>query len=335
MTIRRCKPVWAALGLGFLSGCARVEDGQASGAGEALHATHHALTVSSFDAVHRNALPGLTSGCDDRPSGIDRQLWGIEPDAAGTYPVFMYFVGWGGSHLFHTAQTVVQQMASKGFVAATIGYTNAVTDAIDCIGTEWKAYCAFDRSLSGSAVSQLCSRPKADCSKGIVVMGHSLGGGVAIVAKNYNSNVQAVVSIGAAEQPLLGSTECFRPFPSGQPPRALPNSRHLALAGQVELFGMGPPALDVVTGLSCGTGFECAVNPAEPMPTAGWLRVPNARMTDGLAGHCYMLVGNAWSPLGYNDYCLSETLEPNWAPPAAYPWSLVPTLNWLKRFVTP
>jgi hypothetical protein len=44
---------------------------------------------------------------------------------------------------------------------------------------------------ANSAIAQLCARPKADCSKGIVSLGISQGSDIASVTKNYDSRSRA------------------------------------------------------------------------------------------------------------------------------------------------
>ncbi len=90
----------------------------------------------------------------------------------------------------------VLDAALRGFVAASVGYTNGAFDGLGCESAPAKARCAFDRNWPDSAINKLCSRPKADCNKGIVVMGHSLGGGIAILASEYNDQVRLVAPCG-------------------------------------------------------------------------------------------------------------------------------------------
>jgi len=337
----------AALGVG--SGCAAAGEERAAGPLGSVQASEQALSTDHFEATHRNALPDR-SGCDGRAleaGGIDRELWGLEPSEDGTYPVLLYFVGWTGAHTFHTAITVVEQAAQKGFVAATVGYSNGATEGIpDCASSAIKAQCAFDEGWEHSAINALCARRKADCNKGIVVIGHSLGGGVAVLARNYNERVRAVVSIGTS--PEIGSPPgaCFDAAPT-QPPaapytRKLLATQHLAIVGRMDVFLEASTEMNKMTGLNCSlTDTFCSVD-GGAMPTAGWYQVQHTEVTDGFAGHCHMLDGNLYSwflvggqyyYLPYSDYCLSGTLDPVWETSTTAPWSLPSMLNWLDQFV--
>jgi hypothetical protein len=298
-----------AIALVLLSGCEPPGD-------DAITETQAALVATvSFTDTHVNANSWGQPGC----GGFTRHLWGQEPASGGPYPVFVYFVGFGGSYTAVDAKKAVTEMAGRGFVAASVEYTNGIFDGLDCPTTLNKTSCAFNPTAPTSAIYKLCHRAKADCSKGIVAAGHSLGGGVVILAKSYDARVQAVWTIGAGSS--SSSTACLQPQN-----RALPPSRQLALAGQADP-NTGIAELNGVTGLSCPTGStQCPVAAGASFPTAGWYQVQSSEVADGTADHCYEVAGGcSTSP---------TALDANWAPPAAYAWSLGPTLDWLTQFVT-
>jgi hypothetical protein len=298
-----------ALAAGFVPGCA--DD---AGVGETAQAVTDLVPTVGFSDVHINAKSWGGAGC----GGFTRHLWGQEPAAAGRYPVFVYFVGYIGVYTAVDAQRIVTEMAGRGFVAASVEYTSGLLDGLDCATTQNKASCAFSPTTTTSALYKLCHRAKADCSKGVVAAGISLGGAVVLLARNYNPNVQAVWTMATGTGNDTAS--CVEP-----PYRALPPSRHLALSGQADVT-IGPVDLNAVTGLSCPTtSTECPYTDGASFPTAGWYQVQNAQVADGAADHCYQLSGG----------CSGTTLEANWAPPSSYAWSLGPTLDWLKTFVSP
>ena len=102
---------------------------------------------------------------------------GREPTTVGKYPVFLYMVGTTESYTNASATAAVQGMANRGYVAATIQYNSGSFGSCSQIGG--KARCIFDPTTAASAVSRLCSRAQADCSKGIVVAGFSQGSVIA------------------------------------------------------------------------------------------------------------------------------------------------------------
>jgi hypothetical protein len=109
--------------------------------------------------------------------------------------VFLYFIGTTETSTNNaSASAAVAQMAAKGFAAATIAYDSATFNTCGVI--QGKVSCAFNPSSSTSAVSVLCKRAKADCSKGIVVAGFSQGSVIATQAKNFDSRVQAAYGMG-------------------------------------------------------------------------------------------------------------------------------------------
>jgi hypothetical protein len=272
------------------------------------------LATVGFTDTHVNANSWGGAGC----GGFTRHIWGQEPTTGGPYPVYVHFVGWGASYLAVDAQALVTDMAGRGFVAASVEYTNGTFDGLNCATTLNKASCAFNPGATTSAIYKLCHRAKADCSKGIVASGISLGGAVVLVARNYNPNVQAVwtISTGTGNN----TAGCVEPQV-----RALPPSRHMALAGQADLL-LPTSDLNAVTGLGCPSGStQCPVTPGASFPTAGWYQVQNLQVADGSADHCYPLAGG----------CSGTTLDANWGPPASDVWSMRPTLAWLGTFVTP
>lgn len=86
-------------------------------------------------------------------------------------------------------------------MAASVNYYNSTVGSCSTIGG--RAKCMFDASNSNSAVSKLCARKNVDCSRGIVVSGFSQGSIISLLAKNYDSRVQAPYAMGAGVQFVL------------------------------------------------------------------------------------------------------------------------------------
>ena len=270
---------------------------------------------SSFTASYTGAGYG-GSTCNSSYS-----ISGMEPGTAGKYPVFVYMVGTYETYSNASATEAVKRMAGKGYVAATIEYASSTFGT--CSGIGAKASCAFNPNSAASAISQLCTRGKADCSKGVVVAGFSQGAIMAILAKNYDSRVQAAYATGAGVQ--YTNYDLRACVANGN--RSLPSDRLLAVNGEKDSFNGGTAAaarsqLQEVTGMNCGSaayGCQAANN-------SGWLIVKNSQVSDLSADHCYMrLSGDCYgSGLSLDAGWKSGTLN----------WQLESNLNWLTGFTT-
>jgi hypothetical protein len=147
-----------------------------------------AAGAQNFAASYNGA--GTSGGSCAMSYGIA----GVEPSGTGPYPVFIYLVGTNETYNNGAAMAAVNDMASKGYVAATVDYAESQFGACAVLGA--KSSCVFNPNSTLSAVSQLCARTKADCSKGIVVGGFSQGAILALLARNYDARVQAAYGIG-------------------------------------------------------------------------------------------------------------------------------------------
>lgn len=113
----------------------------------------------------------------------------------------------------------------------------------------------FNPNSASSAVSQLCSRAKADCSKGIVVGGFSQGSVLALLARNYDARVQAAYGTGMR---VVYSAYDLSPCVLSAN-RSLPGDRLRAVNGERDHFAGGSQAavqdsLQRVTGTACAKG---------------------------------------------------------------------------------
>lgn len=275
-----------------------------------------ALTTTSFTATYTGQGSGSTS-CN-----TSFNISGQEPSTTGTFPVFVYMIGTGETFTNASATAAVAAMASRGFVAATVAYNSGTFSG--CSTLSGKARCIFNPSSTSSAISRLCSRAKADCSKGVVVGGFSQGAVLATLAKNFDSRVQAAWGMGdGVIYSIFNLTSCMA---DGN--RTLPSSRLRAVDGQKDQF-IGPTADNVrsqfltLTGLSCGsTAFSCLQSNG-----SGWYIIQNAQVSDGSADHCYMR--NSGDCSGSQN-----SLDPRWQT-GSDAWELNANLDWLATFTTP
>jgi hypothetical protein len=275
-----------------------------------------AVTTTSFTATYTGQGNGATT-CN-----TTFNISGQEPTTTGTFPVFIYTIGTSETFTNASATAAVAAMASRGFVAATVAYNSGSFG--NCTAISGKARCIFTGASSTSALARLCSRAKADCSKGVVVGGFSQGAVIATLAKNFDSRVQAAWGMGDGVQySFFNLTSCM-----GNGNRTLPSSRLRAVDGEKDQF-IGPTAGNVrsqfltLTGLSCGsTATNCLQSNG-----SGWYIVQNAQVGDGSADHCYMRrTGDCGGS--------QSSLDVGWQT-GTDPWELNANLDWLKTFTTP
>ncbi|QSQ26988.1 hypothetical protein JY651_19630 [Pyxidicoccus parkwayensis] len=269
-----------------------------------------AQSLSSFTATY--------SGGSGLICGTTYNLRGQEPAASGKYPVFIYTVGTTEPYAHESALAAVSEMAARGYVAATVEYDNATFGS--CSTLESRAKCIYDGSRASSAVGRLCSRAKADCSKGIVVAGFSQGSIMAVLANNYDSRVRAAYGLGCGVQySIYDLSSCVA---NGN--RTLPSNRLRIINGEQDVF-VGPTESAVrsqstqMTGYSCPLGTSCLQSNG-----SGWYIIDDLQVADLQADHCYMRYGS----------CVGLALDSTWRSGTA-PWSLRTNLNWLTQFTTP
>jgi hypothetical protein len=274
-----------------------------------------AVTTAAFTATYTGQGNNATT-CNTSFS-----MSGQEPTTTGTFPVFVYVIGTGETFTNASATAAVASMASRGFVAATVAYNSGTFSG--CSTIAGKARCMFNSASPTSAISTLCARAKADCSKGVVVGGFSQGAVISTLAKNFDSRVQAAWGMGdGVTYSIFNLTSCM-----GNGNRTLPSSRLRAVDGEKDQF-IGPTAANVrsqfltLTGLSCGSSaFNCLQTNG-----SGWFIVQNAQVSDGSADHCYM---RRSGDCGGSQ----NSLDTGWQTGSDL-WEMNANLDWLNSFVT-
>jgi hypothetical protein len=276
--------------------------------------TPSAWAVDSFTANYTG------QGSNASTCNMTFNISGQEPTATGTYPVFVYMVGTSESFTNGSAMAAVSGMANRGYVAATVQYANGQFG--NCTQISGKARCVFNPSSAASAITRLCSRAKADCSKGIVVGGFSQGSIMADLARNFDTRVQAAWGMGDGVNyaGLFNLTSCV-----GNGNRALPSDRLRVVDGAEDDF-LGRNAssvrgqLQTLTGFSCGTSaFSCL-----PANGSGWYIVQDAQVQDGRADHCYMRASGGC-------FGSANNLDTGWGS-GGDAWELGANLDWLTGF---
>jgi len=236
----------------------------------------------------------------------------------GPYPVFVWTPGTFEAYVDPLSLLFVSQMAQRGFLAASVQYSNTQTLAQTCFAYTQRAQGVFDAARSTSAVSTLCALSTAQCGRGVVAAGISQGGMLAVLARNYAPSVKAAYALSTGDYNQAGVgvnlASCM-----GKQNTTIPANRLTIVNGQADPSFGSQASIEGASGIACPSGSSQCWSPDGS--GAGWYLVQNSQVTDGTADHCYIDVG------GCND-----RFDPNWLPPAASNWSLRPNLDWLATF---
>jgi hypothetical protein len=280
-----------------------------------------ALLLTGSAWAQTTSFTATYQGTNNTTCNTSFSIDGEEPTAAGTYPVFLYMVGTTETFSNASATAAVQGMANRGYVAGTIQYSSGSFGSCSQIGA--KAACIFNPNSSTSAVQVLCSRAKADCTKGIVVAGFSQGAVIATLAKNTDSRVQAAYGLGdGVKYSTFNLTSCMA---NGN--RTLPSDRLRAVNGDKDQF-TGNSESAQQTNMQSLTGFTCASGATSCLQSSGsgWIIVQDKQVSDGTADHCYMRASG-----GCNGS--QNSLDSGWQN-GTVNWELNANLDWLKGFTS-
>lgn len=311
----------SVVALTVLGACAPVQDDEL-GAKEtgvvAVQSAKQALSASYTASAF--TMPGAYNGTSSLGGGCSslakKDLIGHEPSASGKFPVAVWLTGTGADFAGEGALAFTRSMASLGFVAASVDYTNDSYPTCSVLST--RASCVFNASSSSSAIAKLCAREKADCSKGIVVAGISQGANIASLAKNYDSRARAAYLLSNVVTPsFYDNTSCLK------------DSATVFTASEIRIVSAEKD--EFMTGISetrsnlvTATGRSCTGNSCLSADGSGWYIVSNGEVSDGVADHCYLLNGG----------CFSDEIDPYYETSTAA-WSGWTNLKWLAGRIYP
>jgi hypothetical protein len=277
----------------------------------------HAGAQTKFTMSYKG---GSTSACSSTKS-----ISGAEPSAPGRYPVYVHIGGTGESYTSNWANAAVNNAAANGFVAASIQYDNSSFGG--CSTISQRAQCMFNPNNLNSAIAKLCSRAKADCSKGVVTGGLSQGSIISVLSRNFDPRVRASMGqgAGATYTAAYNLSACV-----AEGKHVQTGDRLRIINGEADLFVGGTQAKAaasgaLVTGVNCAPGAQSCLQPNG----SGWYVVKNSQVLDGQADHCFMGYGGV---VGIQ--CSGLLVDANYQYGGGA-WALNPTINWLKSFVTP
>jgi hypothetical protein len=249
---------------------------------------------------------------------------GFEPAAAGRYPVLLYvhaaLADWVGNG---EGKAIAQAAAAQGFVAAAPSYDSSMTTSATAV--DGHARCLAADGRPESVLAQVCARPKADCSRGVVVAGFSAGGAVAGRLANVSSKVRAAWLIGVSGPKAAESLA----VPAGT--RVLPDARLRITVGRADVERRD--AAGLVTGIDVSAlgaiaGSACTQTRCLRADGSGFYVVDHAEVADGVADHCFWQSVNAAVPS--NSCSSAPPMDPGFRPPSTAPWSLTANLAWLR-----
>jgi len=301
-----------------------------------------AFTPVGFTDTH-DAHSVLWNRCNH-----EMQITGSEPAEPGRYPLAIFLVG---TNAQFDAPPIVERVlplfARHGFVAASVEYENATLfgagqgcnlyrDNASCIVRNDRDHVEGERH---SALARLCYRAKADCSKGVVVLGHSQGGLTALQTFQFTPApppgepmprfvAAAPMGIGPTGY-VLGVEVLHLESCASAASLAVAPANLLVVNGENDAYFNGPDgdpaggqrALEAVTGRTCaGSTFDCRGPDGD-----GWVIVQKTQTATGRATHGYMDVPG-----------VGAFEEPNWsAPTNPDAWALAHTARWLKTRTAP
>ena len=276
-------------------------------------------------------------------------LAGSEPAEPGHYPLAIFLVGTnaqfdGPGIVDH----VLPMLASHGFVAASLGYENATLfgaaqncslyrDNASCMVRNDGDYVQGDRR---SALARLCGRPKVDCGKGVVILGHSQGGLTALQTFHFapvtppagepmpRFIAAAPMGVGPTGYllgvPVIHLDACVTAATLAVDPHELlvVNGENDAYfnGGDADPAG-GQAALEAVTGRTCAApSWDCRGPGGD-----GYVLVKKTQTSTGRATHGYM-----------DEPGVGAFEEPNWSSAEnTDAWGLDSTTRWLKAQTQP
>ena len=304
------------------------------------------FTPVGFDGVYP-AHSVLRNRCDQ-----EKHFIGSEPAEPGRYPVAIFLVGTSG--IYDGAgirDGLLPAFARQGFVAASLEYENATLfgaaqncslyrDNASCMIRNDADYVAGERR---SALAQLCGRPQADCSKGVVLLGHSQGGLTAVQAFGFTPmtppagepipQLVAVAPMGVGPRGYVAGIAVIdlRACMTSTTMPVAP-SKMLVVNGENDRYFNGPDAdqaggqiaLETVTGRHCDApSWDCRGPDGD-----GYVIIRPSELSHGRAAHDYMH--------DFNSTPTAPFAEPNWSSPDnTAPWSVDATARWLKAQTTP
>eukprot|EP00928_Gymnodinium_smaydae_P085349 TRINITY_DN6872_c0_g1_i3.p1 TRINITY_DN6872_c0_g1~~TRINITY_DN6872_c0_g1_i3.p1 ORF type:complete len:166 (-),score=27.37 TRINITY_DN6872_c0_g1_i3:7-504(-) len=131
----------------------------------------------------------------------------MKPRGQSGLPVYVWINGFKNSFMAVADQSLVLEMAKRGFVAAQVAYDRFGWTGDVCADLDTMDQYAPSRGQNSvsaktkarsmvKAVDVLCSVDGADCSKGVAAHGFSMGSWIAALLPMFDERVTAVLLFG-------------------------------------------------------------------------------------------------------------------------------------------
>ena len=160
-------------------------------------------------------------------------ILGYEPAGPGPYPVYIFTSGGYPSIPFYGVapempeMSMLQNMASRGFIAVAAELPKPPAASFNCEANSNESLPAYARSVyewqgpntnasTTSLLATICRLPNADCSAGIAIHGHSIGGQLANLAPRFAAGITALLIWGAGSRVPYGDLSCCGLFSGGR-----------------------------------------------------------------------------------------------------------------------
>jgi hypothetical protein len=296
------------------------------------------LTAYKISAFESNYLSNAVVGLSDKIECTARKAIKVfEPDTDGPFPVLLYFTGSWAAFDSNAAMEIIKEAAGQGFVAATVEYqNNTLPSFCDGAAGNYKLRCIFSSQNPESAVSAVCSRPKADCDGlGIVLAGFSQGGAIAAMGRNWDPRIRGAWTMGYGDANSSCDVHVAGTELGSSAARALDNERIRFFRGLNEASTVA--LLNRLSGRNCPTGATSCLNgPA----ASGWFRPLNTDITAELNPnkHCFFQANGRNSFGVLKDCATPDLLDPKWVsrpPDRTFPHSVFENIQWLKNSILP
>jgi dienelactone hydrolase len=276
---------------------------------------------------------------------VDTSIKVMTPDGAGKFPVFMWLMGTGDEFAADTYNEFATFMANAGYIAAIPDYSNEdmcmnICGDASCTLSLMQLYSVNTGDIKNigqpekvralmKALDVLCAMPKADCSLGVAVSGHSQGAYSTVMLATMDSRVTAISPwsygyVDLADKSGLGCVEAIE-----VDKKISKEKRRMLIGAKDDLNGLAV-ALDM-KGPQAFSGYTCDATtaPIDCIQTdgSGYYVFAESEYTTSdpaIAKATHGFFGSA-DPVVVG-VTLLDTFKNG-----AMKWNMVPTFNWLSE----
>lgn len=257
-----------------------------------------------------------------------------KPKKAGEkFPVYLFFNGTATRYNNKIALQELEKIAQKGYLAVSVGFNSGPLNfASSCEKLLLRTQCAMDEKSYASAAYKICHHPAADCSLGLYTHGISQGANIAILAKNFHSQVVAALADSPGDRVNRSNFEACINKGRKLPQTAL----RITMGEQDEIVGRsakaGAERYEFMWEMGARmSGRRCVDEKTKAKLTScydktrghGFSIIKNEELGDGLADHCWMLEGGCKAI--FNGKMADRYLKDD----PSRPWSQQKAIRWL------